>query len=326
MSAPLSLYRFILLPGLVSLVCYGCSQTPEIAAADLPVDSLTERQGQRNAQSQNVQSQNAQIPPSESTQPVGPQPVAEVIPVSQAPSSSLAYREGINLASSAYQLSETAISPDDWGLIASRWRRAAERLTQVAADNENHEVAQRKIADYTRSAEHAEAQVKLLKNPVSIAIAPEPILVPKQAPPDLTALPPRSVSPSAPLSASSSVTVPVVRRLHGTPIVRVTFNNAKSYEMILDTGASRTLITRTMANELGVIANERMVAATASEAEVVFELGKVEAISMGGITLNNARVSIGDSVNVGLLGNDFLNGYDVTIRGRENVVELMPSR
>ena len=321
MSAPLSLHRFILLPGLVSLICYGCSRTPEIAAADLAIDSFTERQGQ-----QNTQNQHAQIPTSESTQQVEPQPVVEVTPIVQTPSSSVAYREGINLASSAYQLSEAAISPDDWGLIASRWRRAAEQLGQVAADDKNYEVAQSKIADYIRSAEHAEARVDVLKKPVSVAIAPKPTPVSRQASPAPTALlPPLPPSPSAPIS-SGSVTVPVVRRLHGTPIVRVTFNNAKSYEMILDTGASRTLITRTMANELGVIANERMVASTASEAEVVFELGKVEAISMGGITLNNASVSIGDSVSVGLLGNDFLNGYDVTIRGRENVVELMPSR
>ncbi|MEO1620798.1 MAG: hypothetical protein AAFU53_07160, partial [Cyanobacteria bacterium J06632_3] len=32
-----------------------------------------------------------------------------------------AYQEGIRLASSASRLSESAFSPDDWGLIASRW-------------------------------------------------------------------------------------------------------------------------------------------------------------------------------------------------------------
>ena len=311
MSAPLSFHRFILLPSLVSLICYGCSQTPETIATD-------------SAIAQGAQTQDIQTPISEPIQQDETQPTAEVAKASS--SSEIAYREGINLASSAYQLSESAISPDDWGLIASRWRRAAEQLAKVADDNENYEIAQTKIADYTRSAENAEAQIDALQNPADAAIAAKPVSTPKRAAKTAT-LPPLPAPASETVSAaSSSVTVPVVRRLYGTPIVRVTFNNAKSYEMILDTGASRTLITRTMANELGVVADERMVAATASEAEVVFDLGKVSSIEMGGISLNDARVSIGDSVSVGLLGNDFLNGYDVTIRGRENVVELMPSR
>ena len=107
--------------------------------------------------------------------------------------------------------------------------------------------------------------------------------------------------------------------------MQVTFNGTKTYDMILDTGASRTLITRDMASELEVVSTERMVAATASESEVVFELGRVKSISMGGISVSNAHVTIGDSVSVGLLGNDFLNGYDITIRGRENVIELVRS-
>ena len=118
--------------------------------------------------------------------------------------------------------------------------------------------------------------------------------------------------------------VPVVRRLHGTPVVRVTFNDAKTYDMILDTGASRTLITRQMANELNVTVTDSMIAATASAAQVTFDLGQMRSISVGGVRLSNAQVSIGDSVDIGLLGNDFLRGYDVTIRHRE--VELSRAR
>ena len=90
--------------------------------------------------------------------------------------------------------------------------------------------------------------------------------------------------------------------------------------MILDTGASRTLITRQMADELGVVVTEKMVAATASENEVTFDIGQVRSMSIKDITLRDARVSIGDAVSIGLLGNDFLHGYDVTIRA--DVVEL----
>lgn len=222
----------------------------------------------------------------------------------------LAYAQGINLASSAYLLSQSAISADDWGLVASRWQQAADQLKQVTAADAQHAAAQQKIAEYARNGQYATDQIAALNQSGSAQI---PVAQPIQ------------MTAAANVSAETSprrVSMPIVRRLHGTPIVQVTFNGAKSYEMILDTGASRTLITRQMADELGVVTTDRIVAATASEAEVVFEIGQVRSISTGEIALQNVRVSIGDSVDIGLLGNDFLHGYDIAIRSSENVVEL----
>jgi predicted aspartyl protease len=233
----------------------------------------------------------------------------------------LAYREGINLASSAYRLSQSAVSPDDWELIASRWQQAAEQLKKLKVGDQHYAIAQQKIADYTRSASQANAQIQALQQPVNL---------PPLARSATSAIPSAASSAASPAVQDSPaqdsraqngrVIVPVVRRLHGTPVVAVTFNRVKTYEMILDTGASRTLITRQMADDLGISATERMVAATASEAAVTFDIGQVPSIAIGNISLANARVSIGDSVSIGLLGNDFLRGYDVTIRDRE--VEL----
>ncbi|MGB3293988.1 MAG: retropepsin-like aspartic protease [Phormidesmis sp.] len=229
-------------------------------------------------------------------------------PVEPLPASA-AYGQGINLASSADRLSRSALSPDDWGLVASRWQQAVDQLKQVTTADEDYEMAQQKIAEYTRNANYAAEQVVALQRSVRV-------VRPSAAQP----LPTSSVTANA---LPQQVSVPVVRRLYGTPVVQVTFNGAKSYEMILDTGASRTLITRQMASELNVVATERMVAATASEAEVVFEIGQVRSISVGEITVRDVPVSIGDAVGIGLLGNDFLRGYDVTIRTRDNVVELV---
>ncbi|MEL6471792.1 MAG: retropepsin-like aspartic protease [Cyanobacteria bacterium J06623_4] len=244
----------------------------------------------------------------------------------QAAASAAAYREGINLASSAYVLSQSAFSPDDWGLIASRWQRAAEALAKVSKKDKNYGVAQQKMGEYSRHAEAARTQAASMQAPVSVPepagrqpssnsleLAPAPHQQSHQLP---------SQSPSQPI-AHRGVRVPIVRRLQGTPVVRVTFNGVKTYDMILDTGASRTLITREMADELGVVTTERMIAATASQAEVSFDVGQVESIAMGEVTLMNARVSIGEAVEVGLLGNDFLRGYDVIIRAREGIVELI---
>ncbi len=226
-------------------------------------------------------------------------------------SGSPTYGQGINLASSAYLLSQSAISPDDWGLVASRWQQAADQLKQVTAADEQYEAAQQKIAEYARNAQYAADQIAALRQAVSVTQRP--------------AAQPVRTTASANVSVETSprqVSVPIIRRLHGTPIVQVTFSGAKSYEMILDTGASRTLITRQMANELGVVTTERIVAATASEAEVVFEIGQVRSISIGEVAIQDVKVGIGDSVSIGLLGNDFLHGYDIAIRSSENVVEL----
>lgn len=313
MGQPASAYRFILLPSLVGLVCYACSQTPNPSqTSDIDANNLAIA---------------ATEPVTKPVSPSEPEPI-EAAQSTVDPDISPAYQAGINLASSAYQLSQSAISPDDWGLVASKWQRAVEQLKQVNSDSNRYEAAQAKITEYNRHAEQAAREVESLKTTAKTTVTATKLPAtakPSALTPNVPSSAPGSSITSSSSSTSNRIIVPVVRRLHGTPVVQVTFNGTKTYDMILDTGASRTLITRAMANELAVIATERMVAATASESEVVFELGRVESISMGDITLSNARVSIGDSVSIGLLGNDFLNGYDITIRGRENVVELIRS-
>jgi predicted aspartyl protease len=303
MSQLQSTRRFILLPSLAGLVCCACSATSSVSVEEnLASSAITEL---------------PQLPQSGSMPPAAAPPTA-----------ALAYREGINLASSAYRLSQSAVSPDDWELIASRWQQAADQLNQLKVGDQHYAIAQQKIADYTHSANQAHAQIKALQQPVNLPPLARPTApsVPTSPPSAITAQANQTQTNHTQASRAQDgrVTVPIVRRLHGTPVVAVTFNRAKTYEMILDTGASRTLITRQMANELGISATERMVAATASEAAVTFDIGQVPSIAIGNISLANARVTIGDSVNIGLLGNDFLQGYDVTIRDRE--VELSLSR
>lgn len=278
-----SAYRFILLPSFVGLVCWACAAAPKPATVS---------------------------PTANAERLIQSAPAASTLVTTPAS----AYREGINLASSAYRLSQSAISPDDWGLIADRWQQAASQLKQVSAGDEHYNAAQQKIVEYTRNAKQAAAVIANLQAAADVPLAP--------LPPAAAAVKPSASSVTS-RPANATVRVPVIRRLHGTPVVRVTFNGVKTYEMILDTGASRTLITRQMAGELGVVATDRMLATTASEAAATFELGQMRSISLGAITLTDAQVSIGDSVSIGLLGNDFLKGYDVTIRDRENTVELV---
>ncbi|MEO1636010.1 MAG: retropepsin-like aspartic protease [Cyanobacteria bacterium J06631_9] len=313
-------YRFILLPSFAGLFCLGCSAISNRIEATSASD---ESQAVNLSATTAIDpAANASEDPNIALRPdeiqAAEQAAAEQAREQAAAASLAHYNEGINLASSADALSQSAFSPDDWGLIVSRWQRAAQQMDQVAPGTANYEEAQAKSANYTQRAEAAQAQIAELQ---TVTYVPLPASARRTAPPAATSQPAATSSSSD--DSQQRVRVPIVRRLHGTPVVRVTFNGVREYEMILDTGASRTLITRPMADDLGVVTIDRMIASTASAAEVTFEVGQLSSMSLGGITLNDARVSIGETVDVGLLGNDFFRGYDVNIMSSEGVVELV---
>lgn len=117
----------------------------------------------------------------------------------------------------------------------------------------------------------------------------------------------------------------IKRRDRGTPVIDVTFNGGQTFEMILDTGASGTLITRRMAAALRVRPIGVVLGDTASAKGVEFPVGYVQRIAVGGAVAQNVLVAIaGPEQDLGLLGNDFFSNYDVIIR--RDVVEFRPRR
>lgn len=133
-----------------------------------------------------------------------------------------------------------------------------------------------------------------------------------------------SVSPGATAGSDSRgadlIEVPIQRRVGGIPVVEVNFNGRRSYEMLLDTGASGTVITRQMAQELNIGRAGTATIDTASQRGVQMDLGYVASMELNGIVLRNTPVTIAEGLQLGLLGQDFLDGYDVTIR--ENSLEF----
>ncbi|MEH1782203.1 MAG: retropepsin-like aspartic protease [Nostoc sp.] len=111
--------------------------------------------------------------------------------------------------------------------------------------------------------------------------------------------------------------VPIKRRFGGTPVIDVTFNDKKTFEMIVDTGASGTIITLSMANTLKLQATGTMQAQIADGSEVEFSTGKVKSIAVGGVTGNNLQVAIAPKASIGLLGHDFFGNYDIKILEKE---------
>jgi len=114
--------------------------------------------------------------------------------------------------------------------------------------------------------------------------------------------------------------IPIKRRSGMTPVIDVTFNGKKTFEMIVDTGASGTLITQSMANALQLEPSGSLQASIADGSIINLKTSEVKSIGVGGAMVNNVRVAIAPKAEVGLLGHDFFGNYDVKIG--ENTVEF----
>lgn len=123
-------------------------------------------------------------------------------------------------------------------------------------------------------------------------------------------------------TSNGIILIPIKRRVGRTPVVDVTFNGKKTYEMIFDTGASSTLITLSMASDLKMKATGVLNAQIADGSQVQFMTGKVNTLAAGSAMMSNVEVAIAPRADMGLLGHDFFGNYDVKIR--EKVVELHP--
>lgn len=124
----------------------------------------------------------------------------------------------------------------------------------------------------------------------------------------------------SPLSTPGVYQAKIVKRQQGIPIIEAIFNDQVTFEMMVDTGASGTVITPGMAGRLNVVPIGRVKADTPSQKGVEFDLGSIQSLNVAGAVKSNINVAIAPMLNVGLLGQDFFGEYDVTIK--EDVVEF----
>ncbi len=272
---------------------------------------------------------------------VTPSPAAKATKSKQAttstnkptPAAKDTYERGLDAAYSAAILGRSAVSADDWQLAIVRWQEAIALLRKVPSSSAFYALAKPKIAEYQRNLSIAQQQATVPRSssPSGSAIAtlPQPVAQPISPSPTKTDSPPAPTTQSpAPTTQSKTDTanqgvfkVPIKRRAGRTPVIEVTFNGGQVFEMIVDTGASGTVITQEMAQSLGVEPEGEVTADTASGKAVKFATGRVRSIAVPGVVAKNVRVAIGgDALEVGLLGQDFFANYDVWIR--QNVIEF----
>jgi aspartyl protease family protein len=121
------------------------------------------------------------------------------------------------------------------------------------------------------------------------------------------------------ISPSGTFRIPIKRRDGGIPVIDVTFNGRQRFEMLLDTGASATTINPSMAKAIGMNANKEVSLATAGGI-IRAGVGRANSVQAGGLVLKNVDVVVSPHLPIGLLGQNFFGGHDVTIK--DKVVEL----
>lgn len=223
------------------------------------------------------------------------------------------FQQAIDRATSAVNLSQSAFSQDDWRLVVSRWQQAIAFLEAVPESDPNHSQAQTKISEYQNNLDYAQQQAN---QPAPVRQDGVVVVTPQNNNSDLAdPEPSQTRQPSTPSNSSGVFRAPIIGRAGGTPVVNVNFNGGQNFPMIVDTGASGTVITPMMAAALGVEPVGQTQVSTASARNVTFDLGYVQSIEVGGAVARNVLVAVSSpSLELGLLGHDFFGDYDVTIR------------
>lgn len=114
--------------------------------------------------------------------------------------------------------------------------------------------------------------------------------------------------------------IPIKSRRGGIPVIDVKFNDRHVFEMMLDTGASQIVITKQMAKTLRVQHHQNVWVSTPSNNRVAMSSGYLYSVSVADLYYDNPLVITAPTMDMGLLGQSFFSGYDMTIKS--NVIEF----
>ncbi len=214
------------------------------------------------------------------------------------------YRQALDRADSARSISQSAQNPEDWELTANRWEQAIDLLDEVPAQDPNRKYVAQKRGEFNHGLAVAQAKIDGSKVPVWV----EPVVWADKA-----------IDKGPKLEGAKdqrTYRVPIKYRRNRIPIVDVTFNGKHVFEMMVDTGASGTMITPEIMKAInGKDLGTAQIGTAAGRAQV--DVSVVNSITLGGNSIYDVPVTIGP---MGLLGHDFFKDCDITIR--RDVVEF----
>lgn len=149
----------------------------------------------------------------------------------------------------------------------------------------------------------------------------------KSLPAELSISLPRDISLSAPNSTPSNAIVIPIQTNGSAVIVPVILNRAVQTNMILDTGASFTVVSQHLAGRLGLKPTRRVSLVTAN-GTIGAPLAPLGSLKVGEAEATNLTVVIQDFSPTpglgGLLGLDFLSRYHTSIDSRRQLLVLAP--
>ncbi len=215
-----------------------------------------------------------------------------------------AYQLAIDKAQSAKSMSQSVQSADDWKLVASRWQQAIALLKQVPKADPNKKFANQKLAEYQRSLASAQNRADQTgkdrgETLESRIVVDEPIS--------------EATAQANASGSGGSYRARIKYRQSRIPVIDVLFNGtngSRQFEMMVDTGASGTMITPDMATELGT----KIVGSTSGmtpAGRTEFAVGMIKSIRVGTRVIRDVPVTIGP---VRLLGHDFFGSCDLSIK------------
>jgi clan AA aspartic protease (TIGR02281 family) len=203
------------------------------------------------------------------------------------------YQDALNAASAARSVGDTALAKEDWALVASQWQTSIKLLKAIPKNSTNYQLAQKILPQYQQNFAQAQQKSANFKQKASTGDESEPL--------------------AAAVDQSLSFSMPIIKHLNNIPVVEVTINGRDRVLMLLDTGASKTLITKGTASRLQLASQGETKAKTAS-GDAKFDTVKLDSVEFGQGRVENLTVAVGkDDQNYGLLGHDVYKGYNITI-------------
>jgi len=232
-------------------------------------------------------------------------PVAIASPAAKSVKSpqSEAYQLAIDKAQSAKSMSQSVQSADDWKLVASRWQQAIGLLKQVPRADPNKKFANQKLAEYQRSLALAQSRADQTGRDRGETLESKIVV-------DAPLTDAMREANASGVGGGGSYRARIKYRQSRIPVIDVLFNGSRQFDMMVDTGASGTMITPDMAQALGA----KIVGSTTGmtpAGQTEFAVGMIKSIRVGTRVIRDVPVTIGP---VRLLGHDFFGSCDLTIK------------
>ena len=167
-------------------------------------------------------------------------------------------------------------------------------------------------------------------------LQPSTVVPPVPTPPSIPeASAPPALAPRASHSVTAdtaSVTVPI-ERVGELMVVTVQLNHDRTARLIVDTGASHTLLSRTIAQDLGLFSLPPVALVTLHTVggSVQSEVVQIDSIQLAGAEVRQSLAAIHDMPDAppgieGLLGQSFLRQFEVTVNAAKGELQLRSPR